>query len=44
MACESVRVRVGAGTRECTTFSSLVSQNVVNIFVFVGSVASNLLR
>ena len=43
-ACESVRVRVGAGTRECTTFSSLVSQNVVNIFVFVGSVASNLLR
>ena len=33
------RVRVRAGARECNTsfFSSLVLQNVVNSFVFVGS-------
>ena len=35
------RVRVRAGARECnTTFLSLILQNVVYIFVFVGSVAS----
>ena len=39
---EWVRVRVRAGARECNTpfLFSLVLQNVVNIFVFVGSVAS----
>ena len=39
---EWVRDRVRAGARECNTsiFFSLVLQNVVNIFVFVGSVAS----
>ena len=37
---EWVRVRVRAGARECTTFVFLVLQNAVNIFVFVGSVAS----
>ena len=34
-----VRVRVRAGARECTTFFFFL-QNVVNIFVFVGLVAS----
>ena len=34
-----VRVRLGAGGRECT-ISFLALQNVVNIFVFIGSVAS----
>ena len=35
------RVMVRAGARECNTsfFFSLVLQNMVNIFVFVGSVA-----
>ena len=32
------RARVRAGARECNIFS-VVLQNVVNIFVFVGSVA-----
>ena len=35
---DKVRVRVRARAREC---NSLVLQNVVNIFVFIGSVASN---
>ena len=35
-----VRARVRTGARECTTFFSLVLQNVMNIFVFVGSVAA----
>ena len=33
-------IKVRAGARECNTFFSLVLQNVVNIFVFVGAVAS----
>ena len=38
---DRVRVRVRAGARECnTSLFSLVLQNVVSIFVFVGSVAS----
>lgn len=36
----AARVRVWAGARESTLFLPLVLQNVVDIFVFVGLVAS----
>ena len=35
-----VRITVKAGARECTMYFFLVLQTVVNVFVFVGLVAS----
>ena len=35
-----VRIRVRAEARECTMYFFLVLQTVVNMFFFVGSVAS----